>query len=232
MVAMRELFERMDGAGRLRTRTVVRTNMGYVELMPEWADAYRPAGWKVYTTGLMNEGNTGFLAGNEWRFDKKKIGFPFLQQARAVCVGVVCAPKGVSLVPSRSPSDVGPAAKAFRTSTSFIYHFGDEPGMAEGPLCRRHFRPRAQPPDHHRQVQRYRSWSQRLRPRALRRLGRCNESLEVGNFQTSRPPPIFAHLTQEPQVSIFCQKSSRVPAKLCIWAMRGHTKKSTEGDDM
>jgi predicted TIM-barrel fold metal-dependent hydrolase len=134
MVAMRELFDRMAGSGRLLTHTVVRPNMGDIELMPEWAAAYRPAGWKVYTTGLMNVENTGFQAGMDWRLDDEKIGFPFLEQARAVGVNVVCAHKGVSgLVASGSPSDVGPAAKAFPDINFLIYHSGYEPGQAEGP---------------------------------------------------------------------------------------------------
>lgn len=134
MLAMRELFDRMAGSGRLLNHTVVRPNMGDVEMMPEWAATYSPVGWKVYTTGLMNERNTGFQAGFDWRLDDEKIAYPFLEQACAVGVKVVCAHKGVSgLVASGSPSDVGPAALAFPDINFLIYHSGYEPGSPEGP---------------------------------------------------------------------------------------------------
>lgn len=134
MVAMRELFDRMDGSGRLLNHTVVRPNLGDIELMPEWAAAYKPVGWKVYTTGLMNENNNGFEPATDWRLDDDQVGFAFLEQARAVGVKVVCAHKGISnLVESGSPSDVGPAAKAFPDINFLIYHSGYEPGQPEGP---------------------------------------------------------------------------------------------------
>jgi predicted TIM-barrel fold metal-dependent hydrolase len=47
----------------------------------------------------------------------------------------VCAHKGVSgLVPTASPSDVGPAARAFPDIDLLIYHSGYEPGQPEGPF--------------------------------------------------------------------------------------------------
>jgi predicted TIM-barrel fold metal-dependent hydrolase len=133
MVAMRELFDRTFESGRLLNHTVVRPNLGDIELMPHWAAAYDPVGWKVYTTGLMSE-RIGFQEGFEWRLDDESVGLPFLEQARAVGVPVVCAHKGVSgMVASGSPDDVGPAARAFPDIKFLIYHSGYEPGMAEGP---------------------------------------------------------------------------------------------------
>ena len=56
---------------------------------------------------------------------------PFLEQARAVGVNLVCAHKGLSgMVDAGSPDDVGPAAKAFPDVNFVIYHSGYEPGTA------------------------------------------------------------------------------------------------------
>lgn len=136
MAGMRELFDRMAGSGRLLNHTVVRPNVGDMELMPEWASTYRPVGWKVYTLGQMSDKYLGFEPGSEWRLDDDETGFPFLEQARATGVNLVCAHKGVSgMVASGSPSDVGPAAKAFPDINFVIYHSGYEPGMGEGPYA-------------------------------------------------------------------------------------------------
>jgi hypothetical protein len=134
MAGMRELFDRMAGTGRLLNHTVVRPNLGETELMPGWAAAYHPVGWKVYTLGTMRENYLGFEPGSEWRLDDEETGIPFLEEARATGVHLVCAHKGVSgMVASGSPSDVGPAAKAFPDISFVIYHSGYEPGMGEGP---------------------------------------------------------------------------------------------------
>jgi predicted TIM-barrel fold metal-dependent hydrolase len=136
MAGMRELFDRMAGTGRLLNHTVVRPNVGDMERMPEWAAAYRPVGWKVYTLGQMSDKYLGFEPGSEWRLDDEETGFPFLEQARATGVRLVCAHKGVSgMVASGSPSDVGPAARAFPDISFVIYHSGYEPGMGEGPYA-------------------------------------------------------------------------------------------------
>ena len=96
MAGMRELFDRMDGTGRLLNHTVVRPNAGEIELMSEWADAYRPVGWKVYTMGDMGDDHKTFIPGSEWRLDDDDRACRFLEQARALGVKLVCAHKGVS----------------------------------------------------------------------------------------------------------------------------------------
>jgi hypothetical protein len=137
MAGMRELFDRTAGTGRLLNHTVVRPNIGEIERMPEWATAFRPVGWKVYTLGLMDEGYQHYEPGYGWRLDDDETGMPFLEQARAVGVKLVCAHKGLSgMVDAGSPSDVGPAAKAFPDIDFVIYHSGYEPGQGEGPLTR------------------------------------------------------------------------------------------------
>ena len=135
MAGMRELFDRTAGTGRLLNHTVVRPNLGEIERMPEWAATFRPVGWKVYTLGLMDEGYQHYEPGYAWRLDDQETGMPFLEQARAVGVKLVCAHKGVSgMVDAGSPSDVGPAAKAFPDIDFVVYHSGYEPRQPEGPL--------------------------------------------------------------------------------------------------
>lgn len=134
MAAMREMFDRMAGTGRLLNHTVVRPNLGDIERMPEWVQTYKPVGWKVYTLGTMSDKYVGFDPSSEWRLDDEETGIPLLEQARATGVNLVCAHKGVSgLIPSGSPSDVGPAAKMFPDINFVIYHSGYEPGQGEGP---------------------------------------------------------------------------------------------------
>jgi predicted TIM-barrel fold metal-dependent hydrolase len=134
MAGMRELFDRTAGTGRLLNHTVVRPNLGETDRMAEWAAAYRPVGWKVYTLGLMDEGYQHYQPGSGWRLDDEETGMPFLEQARAQDVKLVCAHKGVSgMVDAGSPDDVGPAAKAFPDIDFVIYHSGYEPGQDDGP---------------------------------------------------------------------------------------------------
>jgi predicted TIM-barrel fold metal-dependent hydrolase len=134
MAAMRELFDRMAGTGRLLNHTVVRPNLGDIERMPEWVQTYKPVGWKVYTLGTMSDKYVGFDPTSEWRLDDEETGIPLLEQAQATGVNLVCAHKGVSgMIPSGSPSDVGPAAKMFPDINFVIYHSGYEPGQGEGP---------------------------------------------------------------------------------------------------
>jgi predicted TIM-barrel fold metal-dependent hydrolase len=134
MAGMRELFDRTAGTGRLLNHTVVRPNLDETDLMAEWAATYRPVGWKVYTLGLMDEGYQHYQPGSEWRLDDEETGMPFLEQARALGVKLVCAHKGVSgMVDAGSPDDVGPAAKAFPDIDFVIYHSGYEPGHDDGP---------------------------------------------------------------------------------------------------
>ena len=134
MAGMRELFDRTAGTGRLLNHTVVRPKLGETERMAEWAATYRPVGWKVYTLGLMDESYQHYQPGYDWRLDDDETGMPFLEQARALDVRLVCAHKGVSgMIDAGSPDDVGPAAKAFPDIDFVIYHSGYEPGQVDGP---------------------------------------------------------------------------------------------------
>jgi hypothetical protein len=129
MVGIRELFDRMAGTGRLLSHTVVRPNVGDIELMPAWAETFEPSAWKVYTLGVMEASRLGYGPRSEWRLDDERTGLPFLEQARATGVRRVCAHKGISgMVASGAPDDVGPAAVAFPDIDFLIYHSGYEPG--------------------------------------------------------------------------------------------------------
>ena len=135
MAAMRELFDRTAGTGRLLNHTVIRPNVGETDRMAEWAAMYGPVGWKVYTLGLMNDSYRRYQKDTGWRLDDQEVGLPFLEEARRLGVTLVCAHKGVSgMVDAGSPDDVGPAAKAFPDIDFVIYHSGYEPGMGEGPF--------------------------------------------------------------------------------------------------
>jgi predicted TIM-barrel fold metal-dependent hydrolase len=134
MAGMRELFDRAAGTGRLLNHTVVRPDAGETDMMEEWKQTYRPVGWKVYTLGSMNDKYGFFAKGTGWRLDDQETGRPFLERVRASGVNLVCAHKGVSgMVDAGSPSDVGPAAKAFPDINFVIYHSGYEPGKIDGP---------------------------------------------------------------------------------------------------
>ncbi len=134
MAGMRELFDRTAGTGRLLNHTVVRPNIGEASRMPEWAAAYSPVGWKVYTMGLMDETYEHYRPNTGWRLDDDESGMPLLEAARATGVKVVCAHKGLSgVVDAGSPDDVGPAALAYPDIDFLIYHSGYEPGQSEGP---------------------------------------------------------------------------------------------------
>jgi uncharacterized protein len=134
MAGMRELFERAGSTRRLLNHTVVRPNVGEAARMQEWADAYSPVGWKVYTMGLMDDDYEHYRPGTGWRLDDDESGMPLLEAARATGVKVVCAHKGLSgVVDSGSPDDVGPAALAYPDIDFLIYHSGYEPGQSEGP---------------------------------------------------------------------------------------------------
>ncbi len=132
MAGMRELFDRTAGTGRLLNHTVVRPNIGEAERMTEWAETYKPVGWKVYTMGLMDESCGHPIPGTGWRLDDEAAGKPLLDQARASGVTVICAHKGLSgMVDAGSPDDVGPAAAAYPDLDFLIYHSGFEPGSPE-----------------------------------------------------------------------------------------------------
>jgi hypothetical protein len=131
IAATRELLDRLGGDGRLLHHSIVHPNVaGELDRMPDLIDRFSPIGWKVYTLyGESSEGRRG------WRLDDDETGLPFLQRCEDLGVPMVCAHKGLSsLAPTGSPSDIGPAAKAFPALSFLVYHSGYETeGPDEGP---------------------------------------------------------------------------------------------------
>src|SRR5439155_16194976 len=123
--------------GRLINHAIVHPNRpGEIEAMDGLRERCRPAAWKVYTL----HGEKAWAGGARgWMLDDETFGRPFLERSQALGVGMVCAHKGLSgLVPTGSPADVGPAAKAFPAINFIIYHSGYEvgrEGTEEGPYA-------------------------------------------------------------------------------------------------
>lgn len=137
MAGTRELLDRLGGEGRLLNHAVVHPDVdGELDGMAETYERYRPAGWKVYTIGHMQ--GMGFAENSSWWLDDERVGLPFLERVREMENRIVCIHKGISnLVPTGSPRDVGPAARAFPDLTFLIYHSAYEMPLAgeaeEGP---------------------------------------------------------------------------------------------------
>jgi predicted TIM-barrel fold metal-dependent hydrolase len=132
MSKVRELVERLSGAGRLFTHTVVLpAERGQLDAMETWRDRYQPVGWKVYTLGRMNATLDGWT--DPWMLDDEGVGVPFLERARDLGVRTVCVHKGLSgMVDNGSPRDIGPVARAFPELTFIVYHSGYEPPTHPG----------------------------------------------------------------------------------------------------
>jgi len=133
MAATRELLDRLGAGGRLLNHCVIHADVaGEIEGMERERDSRRPVGWKVYTMGATHAAGVGGEGG--WYLDDEATGVRFLENARALGVPLVCAHKGISqLVPTGSPRDVGPAAKAFPDINFVIYHSGYEFPLGEAP---------------------------------------------------------------------------------------------------
>ena len=123
MAATRALIEGMAGTGRMLNHSVVHANvLDEFSAMEATRDRYRPAGWKVYTMGVLTP--AGLVGG--WQLDDDN-GTRFLERARELDVKLVCAHKGISMLAENgSPRDVGPAAKTFPDIDFLIYHSGYE----------------------------------------------------------------------------------------------------------
>jgi hypothetical protein len=132
LAGARELLDRLGANGRLLNHCVIHANHpSELEGMERERDRYRPVGWKVYTMGATGaDGNTG----GGWYLDDESTGIPFLERARELDVRLVCAHKGISqMVPTGSPRDVGPAARAYPDIDFVIYHSGYEFPQGEAP---------------------------------------------------------------------------------------------------
>jgi predicted TIM-barrel fold metal-dependent hydrolase len=132
LAATRELLDRLGAGGRLLNHCVVHADVaGEIEGMERERDDRRPVGWKVYTMGSTSAAG---IADGGWYLDDEATGVRFLENARALGVPLVCAHKGISqMVPTGSPRDVGPAARAFPDIDFVIYHSAYEFPTGEAP---------------------------------------------------------------------------------------------------
>jgi hypothetical protein len=133
LAGARELTDRLGPGGRLLNHCVVHPEVrSDVEAMETARERWRPVGWKVYTIGDL--GPDGARDRPGWWLDDEATGLPFLERVRASGVRRVCAHKGIShLVPTGSPRDVGPAARAFPDLDFLIYHSGYELPIGDAP---------------------------------------------------------------------------------------------------
>jgi predicted TIM-barrel fold metal-dependent hydrolase len=133
LAATRELLDRLGADGRLLNHCVIHADVaGEIEGMERERDDRRPVGWKVYTMGSASPADG--QGGRGWYLDDEETGVRFLENARALGVPLVCAHKGISLmVPTGSPRDVGPAARAFPDISFVIYHSGYEFPTSDAP---------------------------------------------------------------------------------------------------
>ena len=133
MAACREMFERLNAAGRLLNHCVIHADVpGEVEGMERELERHKPVGWKCYTMGTIEGMQTGSEPG--WQLDDERTGVRFLARAQELGVPLVCAHKGISqLVAAGSPRDVGPAARMFPGIDFVIYHSGYEYPESEKP---------------------------------------------------------------------------------------------------
>ncbi len=132
LAGARELLDRLGANGRLLNHCVIHANeASELDGMERERERYRPVGWKVYTMGATDA--SGASRGG-WYLDDEATGVPFLERALELDVRLVCAHKGISqMVPTGSPRDVGPAARAFPEIDFVIYHSGYEFPTGEAP---------------------------------------------------------------------------------------------------
>jgi uncharacterized protein len=134
IAAVRDVMLRYGDARRPRvlSHTIVHPDLGPAELdrMVAWRDTLAPSAWKVYTL---------YGADGGWFLDDD-VGNAFLERVQDLGPRIVCAHKGLggpvpdASVPTASPRDVGPAARAFPELQLVVYHSGYErdPAGEEG----------------------------------------------------------------------------------------------------
>jgi hypothetical protein len=131
---VRVLVERMDGANRLFLHAMVVPNGGPeiapLQLMADAVARYPIAAWKCYTQwGPQGVG---------WELDSPEVGIPFIEQARALGIRIICIHKGLLFAgfPEQYGrcADVGRAAKLYPDMSFIVYHSGLETAHREGPF--------------------------------------------------------------------------------------------------
>lgn len=128
--ATRALVDAMEGQHRLLIHGLVHPNLpGQIGAMAEQKENFRVAAWKTYTQ--WGPDGTGY-----W-LDDPKIGIPFIEQARALGVKIICIHKGLPLFRLKPEfgtcRDIGPVAQRYPDVNFIVYHSGYEPSKPEGP---------------------------------------------------------------------------------------------------
>jgi hypothetical protein len=119
--ATRALVDRLEGSRRLLLHGPVQPNFpGELDRMQTLASRFRIAAWKTYTQ--FGPDGRGF-----W-LDDEETGLPFLEQARALGVRVVCIHKGFPIagmdLAHSTCGDVARAARRFPDLHFIVYHSG------------------------------------------------------------------------------------------------------------
>jgi hypothetical protein len=131
---VRVLVERMEGANRLFLHAMVVPNGGPeiapLQLMADAVARYPIAAWKCYTQwGPQGVG---------WELDSPEVGIPFIEQARALGIRIICIHKGLLFAgfPEQYGrcADVGRAARLYPDMSFIVYHSGLETAHREGPF--------------------------------------------------------------------------------------------------
>ncbi|MGQ0657441.1 MAG: amidohydrolase family protein [Chromatiales bacterium] len=127
--ATRGLAEALDGSRRLMIHGLVHPNLpGAIETMAEQKERYGVVAWKTYTQ--WGPAGVGF-----W-LDDDRLGVPFIEQARALNVKLICVHKGIPLFnlayEFSSCRDVGVVARRYPDVKFLIYHSGYDPDRREG----------------------------------------------------------------------------------------------------
>ena len=136
LAATRELIDRLAGSGRLLNHLVVHPiDPLSLDMLGQWRDQFRPAAWKVYTTGRMADPASAnpWVPGTDWMLDDEETGLPFIELSRKLGINRICAHKGLSVaVDCGSPRDIGPVARMFPDMAFGVYHSGYEGDIPEG----------------------------------------------------------------------------------------------------
>jgi predicted TIM-barrel fold metal-dependent hydrolase len=127
--ATRAMVDAMEGAHRLLLHGLVHPKLpGSIETMPEQLERYQISAWKTYTQWGPD--------GIGYRLDDPAVGIPFIEQARALGVKVICIHKGLPISDQgyefSTCDDIGVVARLYPDMTFIVYHSGYDPQRGEG----------------------------------------------------------------------------------------------------
>jgi hypothetical protein len=126
--AVRRIVDELEGTQRLLLHGRVNPNQaGDIERMPELAERWGISAWKTYTQ--FGPDGVGYF------LDDPDTGIPFVEQARATGVKVICVHKGLPFGPESyrhsQCADIGRIARRYPDVTFIVYHSGFVAGQPE-----------------------------------------------------------------------------------------------------